>query len=78
MLMYTCLPRLFCVGFRSGLLTRNSGQPHQGWVCVMVVQEDKTALQLTMGAGAIVAGSFAGFQSFWSICRVWDSFLCRK
>jgi len=47
MLMYICLPRLFCLGLRSGRLTGNFGQSPQGWVCVTIDKEDNKALHLT-------------------------------
>ena len=48
MLMYICLPRLFYLGLRSGLLTGNFGQSPQSWVCVTVDKEDNKVLHRTV------------------------------
>lgn len=53
MLIYICLPRLFYLGLRSGLLTGNFGQSPQSWVYVTVDKVDNKALHLFRGAAAL-------------------------
>jgi len=74
MLMYICLPRLFYLGLRSGLLTGNFRQSPQSWVYVTVDKEDNKALHLPRGATAL---TMSGLQSPQASLRFLPPFIRR-